>query len=51
MSSKKDNKLVKSLVRERIMTKLCKERGWNINELTTGQMLFILNQPEVKNSK
>jgi hypothetical protein len=51
MSSKKDNKLVKSLVKERIMTKLCKERGWNINELTTGQMLFILNQPEVKNSK
>ena len=48
MSSKKDNKLVKSLVKERIMTKLCKERGWNINELTTGQMLFILNQPEVK---
>ena len=45
MSSKKDNKLVKSLVKERIMTKLCKERGWNINELTTGQMLFILNQP------
>ena len=51
MSSKKDNKLVKSLVKERIMTKLCKERGWNINELTTGQMLFILNQPEVKDSK
>ena len=51
MSSKKDNKLVKSLVKEKIMTKLCKERGWNINELTTGQMLFILNQPEVKNSK
>ena len=51
MSSKKDNKLVKSLVKEIIMTKLCKERGWNINELTTGQMLFILNQPEVKNSK
>lgn len=51
MSSKKDNKLVKSLVKERIMTKLCKERGWNINELTTGQMLFILNQTEVKNSK
>ena len=51
MSSKKDNKLVKSLVKERIMTKLCKERAWNINELTTGQMLFILNQPEVKNSK
>jgi len=51
MSSKKDNKLVKSLVKERIMTKLCKERGWNINELTTGQMLFILNQPEVRNSK
>ena len=30
MSSKKDNKLVKSLVKERMMTKLCKERGWNI---------------------
>jgi hypothetical protein len=51
MSSKKDSKLVKSLIKERILTKICKERGWNINELTTGQMLFILNQPEVKNSK
>jgi len=51
MSSKKDNKLVKSLVKERIMTKLCKERGWNINELTVRQMLFITNHPDVKNSK
>ena len=30
------------------MTKICKERGWNINELTTGQMLFIVNHPDVK---
>ncbi len=30
---------------------LCKQRGWNINELTTGQLLFILSQPEIKNLK
>jgi hypothetical protein len=51
MSAKKDSKLVKSLVKEIKMTKFCKERGWNINELTTGQMLFILNHPDIKNSK
>ena len=27
----------------------CKERGWNAKELTTGQMLFITNQPEYQN--
>lgn len=51
MSSNKNAKIVKSLVKERIMTKLCKERGWNINELTVGQMLFIANHPDVKNIK
>lgn len=38
-------------LKEKIMTELCKKRGWNINELTTGQLLFILNQPEIKNLK
>ncbi len=39
------------LKKEKIMTELCKERGWNINELTTGQLLFIVNHPDVKNIK
>lgn len=51
MKSKSGSKLVKSLVKERVMTKICKERGWNINELTTGQMLFLANHPDVKNVK
>lgn len=51
MDSSKNNKLIKSLVKERIMTRLCKERGWNINELTVRQMLFIVNHPDVKNAK
>jgi hypothetical protein len=29
---------------EKLILNFCKERGWNINELTTGQMLFIVNQ-------
>ncbi len=51
MKSKKDNKFVKSLEKEKMLIKICKERGWNINELTTGQMLFITNHPDVKNLK
>jgi hypothetical protein len=47
MKSKEDKQL-KIISKEKIMTKICKERGWNINELTTGQMLFILNHPQVK---
>lgn len=29
---------------EKLILKFCKERGWNANELTTGQMLFIISQ-------
>jgi hypothetical protein len=38
-------------LKEKVMTEICKKRGWNINELTTGQLLFILSQPEIKNIK
>jgi hypothetical protein len=34
---------------EKFITIFCKERGWNAKELTTGQMLFITNQPEYQN--
>lgn len=45
----KKEKTLQIRQKEKIMTELCKKRGWNINELTTGQLLFILNQPEIKN--
>jgi hypothetical protein len=38
----------KNLRKEKLMIKICKEKGWDINQLTTGQMLFIVNHPEVK---
>jgi hypothetical protein len=34
----------KNLLRERFIVKFCKERNWNYNELTTGQMLIITKQ-------
>lgn len=51
MAVKKQTKQSTILKKEKIMTQLCKERGWNINELTTGQLLFIVNHPDVKNIK
>ena len=51
MAQKKQTKQSLILKKEKLMTELCKERGWNINELTTGQLLFIVNHPDVKNLK
>jgi hypothetical protein len=51
MNEKKESKQTRILKREKVLTQLCKERGWNINELTTGQLLFIVNHPDVKNLK
>ncbi len=48
MKSTKNEKHIKNLKKEKLLTKICKERGWNINELTTGQMLFLVSLPEVK---
>lgn len=40
-----------SNLREKFLISYCKEKGWNHNELTTGQMLIIVNKPEYKNPK
>jgi hypothetical protein len=40
-----------SVLRERFLIEYCKQRGWNHNELTTGQMLHITTRPEYKNPK
>jgi hypothetical protein len=39
------------LLREKFLITFCKNKGWNSEELTTGQMLIIVNQPEYKNPK
>lgn len=44
MKINKNKKHIKNLEKEKELTKLCKERGWNINELTTGQMLFLISK-------
>lgn len=47
-------KLTKSEInalREKFVVKYCKEKRWNYDELTTGQMLIIVNQPGYKNPK
>lgn len=41
---------IKSL-RERFIIDFCKSKGWNGDELTTGQMMIIVNQPDYKNPK
>jgi hypothetical protein len=51
MNEENEQYQVKKFKKEKEMTKLCKKRGWNINELTTGQMLFILNHPDIKKFK
>jgi hypothetical protein len=48
------NKLKKSdisILREKFIRDFCKERGWNYNELTTGQMLLITKEQSYKNPK
>ena len=39
-----EKKVIKVLESDKKIKSLCKERGWNINELTTGQMLFIMSK-------
>lgn len=51
MKTENEQYHLKKFAKEKAMTKLCKEKGWNINELTTGQMLFILNHPDIKKIK
>jgi hypothetical protein len=46
MKKEKENK---KILRERSLIKFCKQKGWNSNELTTGQMLIIVNEPGYKN--
>lgn len=48
---KEKEKLQKKLDFEKNLTKICKQRGWNIDELTTGQMLFLMSLPEIKKEK
>jgi hypothetical protein len=43
---KKLNKTEISLLREQYLIKYCKNLGWNHNELSTSQMLIIVNQVE-----
>lgn len=48
---KKLTKQEKNLLKEKFVIKFCKEKNWNYNELTTGQMLIITKQPEYINPK
>ena len=40
-----------STLKEKFIIDFCKKKGWNYNELTTGQMLIITNKLEYKNPK
>lgn len=42
---KKLSKRELDILREKFIVKFCKEKKWNYNELTTGQMLIITTQP------
>ena len=48
---KKLTKQEKDILRERFIVKFCKQRNWNHNELTTGQMLIITKQPDFSELK
>jgi hypothetical protein len=39
------------ILRELFILKFCKKRGWNPDDLTTGQMLIIVNDPQYKKPK
>ena len=45
MKSKKENI---AILREKYLIEECKKRGWNIDLLSTGQLLFIVSTPEYK---
>ena len=46
---KKVNKSEISILKEKFLISFCKKRGWNYNELTTGQMLIIMVTTMKKN--
>jgi hypothetical protein len=46
-----NKKLINATLKDRFIRKICKEKGWNIDILTTGQMLYIINHPDFKNVK
>lgn len=50
MQTDKTKKNLKILQTEKSLKKICKERGWNIDKLTTSQILFIYSLPEFKNN-
>lgn len=35
--------------REKVIARMCKERGWNPKELTSKQMIFIVTSQDFKN--
>ena len=37
-----------AILKEKYLIEECKKRGWNINLLSTGQLLFIVSTPEYK---
>lgn len=39
------------VLKERFLIDFCKSKGWNPSELTTGQMLILINQQGYKNPK
>ena len=45
MNSKKETI---AILREKYIIEKCKKRGWNIDLLSTGQLLFIISTPEYK---
>lgn len=47
INPKDKNKILKEI----FLIKYCKEKGWNPNELTTGQMMKIVSLKEYKNIK
>ena len=44
MNSKKETI---AILREKYIIEECKKRGWNIDLLSTGQLLFIISTPEI----
>lgn len=41
----------KKLLREKFVVDFCKKMRWNHSELTTGQMMIVINQEGYKNPK
>lgn len=40
-----------SVLREQFIRDFCKQKGWNYNDLTTGQMLLIIKEENYKKPK